>query len=149
MLALTLTLGGCGDFNESRFNPRNWFGKAEPAPQPYDPEQFEPRRDPRPLIDQVTALSLDKIPGGAILRATGLPPTQGYWSAELVAVEGRGIAENVLVFDFRVVPPRDPGAPGHPASRELVVATYLTSNELAGIARIVVRGASGERSVRP
>ena len=37
------------------------------------------------LVAEVVTLEVAPIPEGAIVRANGLPPTQGWWEAELVA----------------------------------------------------------------
>lgn len=158
-LALTLTLSACGSVRESRLNPFNWFGRSE-ASRVAEARTVAERADPRPLVDQVTAMSIERLPGGAILRATGLPPTQGFWDAELVPVpqvsETRGadgtvtrmIDRSVLVFDFRLAPPPYAARQGTEWSREVEVATYLTDNDLAGVTRVVVRGARTERMAR-
>jgi hypothetical protein len=152
MLALTLTLSACATVRESRFNPLNWFGRSEArAARSVPADAYTPAADPRPLVDQVTAMTIEAIPGGAILRATGLPPTQGFWDAELVPVEGteaNPIEDGVLVFDFRIWPPPYAARVGTGPSRQIEVATYLTRNDLDGITRIVVRGARTERVTR-
>ncbi len=160
-LALTLALGACAGVRESRLNPLNWFGRSEArASTVVRGTGLERPADPRPLVDQVTAMTVEAIPGGAILRATGLPPTQGFWLAELVRVDTilettgadgtvtRVRDTGVLVFDFRLAPPPYQALPGTPVSREIEVATYLTVNDLAGVSRIVVRGLRTERVIR-
>ncbi len=152
VLALTLTLSACAAVRESRFNPLNWFGQSEArAARSVPADAYAPVPDPRPLVDQVIAMAVEPIPGGAILRATGLPPTQGFWDAELVQVEGTEAAPidaDVLVFDFRIWPPPYVARAGTQPSREVEAATYLTLNDLDGVRRIVVRGARTERVTR-
>lgn len=158
LLALTLTLGACGAVRESRLNPFNWFGRSE-AREATAAERAQYRRpaDRRPLVADVTALTVEPIPGGAILRATGLPPTQGFWEAELVQVKPGQVAAGeddpaadpaVLIFDFRIAPPPFVAREGTVSSREVEVATYLTTNTLDGVRQIVVRGQRTERIVR-
>ncbi len=149
MIAL-LALSACGGFRDSRLNPFNWFGRSEArAATAAQRAAFERPADPRPLVDQVTGMVIERVPGGAILRATGLPPLQGYWDAELVEVR-RGPEDDAetLTFDFRLAPPPWTTNAGPPRSREVVVATFLTDNKLAGIRVIIVRGARTERVVR-
>ena len=148
-LALTIAVGACGSVRESRLNPLNWFGgsQAQETTVVRGTGVVRPA-DPRPLVDQVIAMRVEQTPGGAIVRATGLPPTQGFWDAELVPFEGEGVDEGVLVFDFRLIPPPYRARVGTQPSREVIVATTLTNNELDGIARIVVRGARTERVAR-
>ncbi|OZA08094.1 MAG: hypothetical protein B7Y02_12980, partial [Rhodobacterales bacterium 17-64-5] len=81
-VTLCLALVGCGAVRESRLNPFNWFKRSEAR----DLVQTEAPGDPRPLVAEVLTMVVEPIPGGAIVRATGLPPTQGWWQAELIAL---------------------------------------------------------------
>jgi hypothetical protein len=144
-LALMLALGACGAIRESRFNPLNWFGGSE---EQTVAAGFVAPRDPRPLVDQVSAMAVDRVIGGAIVRATGVPATQGFWNAELVRVEDETLDPDTIVFDFRVVPPPYRAEAGTQPSREIEAGVALTDNDLAGVSRIVVRGARTERVVR-
>lgn len=141
ILVLSTALAGCGGFRESRLNPFNWFRAAEPAAVT---DLYVRPEDPRALVAQVTDLKVEPYPGGAIVRATGLPPSQGFWEAELVEQplddQGR------LVFEFRVFPPLDPQPAGAPRSREIVVAVALSTRKLDGVGAIVVQGASNALS---
>ncbi len=138
LLTLTVALGGCGRVRESRLNPFNWFGGGARAEAPVAPTAAV-SADKRALVAQVTGVTFDRYPGGTIIRATGLPPSQGWWDAELVA---RPVDENgVLVYDFRVFPP-DAGAGTGPAqSREITVAVAISDIKMEPIRRIVVQGA--------
>jgi hypothetical protein len=144
MLVVVLTISACGRIRESRLNPFNWFGRSEPvAVQTADPAVAQ---DGRRLVAEVTELVLDRTAGGAIVRAVGLPPTQGFWEAELVA---RPIDENgVLVYDFRVFPPPRGGDVSTRQSREIVVAAFLSNIRLDGITQISVQGEGNARAVR-
>jgi hypothetical protein len=152
LAALTL-LGACGAVRESRLNPFNWFGRSEAREPTLAPAQgYGPAvTDDRALVDQVTLLAIERIPGGAILRAAGLPPTQGWWDAELVAEEdadGTAPEPGVLAFRFVVAAPRSPQPASTPVSREVTVATYLSDIRLRDIRQIVVRGGRNERVIR-
>lgn len=150
-LALTLVLAGCGGFRESRLNPFNWFGGSDARQSTVAEGSIVVPQDPRPLVDQVTSMAVEQAPGGAIVRATGLPPTQGFWDGELVRVETADAEDpdpTVIVFDFRLAPPPYIARQGNPPSREVEVATFLTNNALDGVTRIVVRGARTERVSR-
>lgn len=144
VLALTLMLAGCAAVRESRLNPLNWFGRSQPvAVVAATPGQVA---DPRPLAAQITDVTVEPSIGGAILRATGLPPTQGFWEGELVA---RPLDENgVQVYDFRLAPPPGPARVSTPQSRQVVVATFLTDATLAAISGITVQGAANALSSR-
>ncbi len=141
---ILVALAGCAQVEQSALNPFNWFGQSEPAPAvgPQGSGAF----DPRPLVSQVTSLSIERMPGGAILRAVGLPPTQGYWDGELVEVNGTNPA--VLTYRFRVAPPPAPTRTSTQASREIVVATFISDQTLATTREIQVLGAQSSRSVR-
>lgn len=143
-LITATVLGGCGSMRDSRLNPFNWFKKSQ------DSQMMgtltEAPADPRALVADVIDLTVEPYPGGAIIRARGLPPTQGYWDAELVA---RPLDENgVQVFDFYVFPPVIPMDANIPQSREINVATSLSDIKLAAITQIVVQGANNARSSR-
>ena len=142
LVAALVLLTGCGNMATSKLNPLNWFRSAEPAPLVL---AVRPA-DPRPLIAEVTTLKIEPYPGGAIIRATGLPPTQGWWSAELVRVESG--ETGVLVYDFRIFPPPGAQPAGAPRSREVTVATAISDITLEGVAKIVVQGAAGAMSSR-
>ena len=142
LLCLAL-LQACG-FGQSRLNPLNWFGRSAPANtvavQPTAPS------DPRPLVAQVLTMTIEPFPGGALVRATGLPPTQGFWDAELVALP---VDENgTLVLDFRIFPPIARAGVVNQPSREVTVAYNLSDIKLDGISQIIVQGASNARASR-
>ena len=142
MIALTV-LAACGGLRDSRLNPLNWFGRSRPAEQV---QTAAAPTDARALVDQVISMAVEPFPGGAIIRATGLPPTQGYWEAELVA---QPLDENgVLVLDFRIFPPITAAGVVNQQSREVTVAYSLSDIKLQGIAEIVVQGAGNARSSR-
>ena len=140
-LILTLGLSGCARISASKFNPLNWFsgaGAAAPAVLYVAPE------DQRVLVAQVLSMKVEPNANGAIVRATGLPPTQGWWRAELVEVPQD--QDDRLVFEFRLYPPVTPAPAGTQASREVTVATDLSNVELDGIRVIQVQGAGNALS---
>lgn len=143
LLCLCLVLAGCGGFRDSKMNPFNWFGRSQEAEKVALPSAPQDRRA---LVQQVVTLHVEEVPGGAIVRATGLPPTQGYWDAELVPqpVDESGR----LVLDFRVFPPIETMRAGTPPSREVVVALYLSNYKLDSIREIVVQGELNARAAR-
>lgn len=145
-LALTavMVLTGCGSMRESRLNPLNWFGGAREAQA--DEFGIPATIEARPLVDQVLSMTIEQTPYGAIVRATGLSPTQGHYDAELVA---RPLDENgVLIYDFRLMPPPGPTPAGAPRTREVTVAAHLSKIKLDSIREIVVQGAQNARSSR-
>ena len=144
-ICASLALGGCGSFgsmSSSKLNPFNWFGGSE------ETQVVSPLADPvdeRLLVASVSGLTLERMTGGVIIRATGLPPTQGYWDAELVA---RPIEDDTVVFDFRVFPPVTTAAVSTPQSREIEVAAFMSDIKLNGIRQITVQGENNARSSR-
>jgi hypothetical protein len=141
-----VVLAGCGGFRDSRLNPLNWFGGSQSA----DLEPLVPAEAPdaRALVADVIDMQIDPLPGGAILRATGRAPTQGYWQAELVLREGPDADPAAQVYDFRIFPPVTPAAVSTPQSREVTVALYLSDIDLARVQSITVQGAANARAVR-
>lgn len=138
--ALVLTIAGCG-LGQSRLNPLTWFGRD--SSEAIDAARATPRE---PVIDQVLSLTVDPTPGGAIVSTVGLPPTQGFWEAELVQVPTDDAT--TLLFDFRILPPLEPRRTGTQPSREVLAGTILSNQDLAGIRTIAVQGAQNRRSVR-
>ncbi len=139
-LAGLAVLEGCGRVRSSRLNPFNWFGRSSSSETL--PETTVEAVDPRPLVETVAVLRVEPTPGGAIVRATGLPRTQGWHTASLVTAPTEDPAE--VEFQFRAMPPARPENSGSPASRELVVAAHLTRQELSGVRRVRV---VGERNI--
>lgn len=141
LVALSLT--GCGYVAKSKLNPFNWFGKSGPRETIVLPKD---RVDTRVLAAQVTDMKVEPYSAGAIIRATGLMPTQGWWDAELVP---RPVDENgVLVYDFRVFPPVTDAPEGAPQTREVTVAVSISPQKLEGVREIVVQGETNARSSR-
>jgi predicted small lipoprotein YifL len=138
-LALMTSLAACG----TRLNPLNWFGADREQRVSVAQEAATPT-DPRQLVGEVVDLAIAPTPQGAILRAMGRPPAQGYWEAGLVEVERTA---TTLVYEFRVFPPLTATAPGTPQSREVVTGVQLSSFDLAGIRSITVIAAQNRRSV--
>ena len=141
VIALLGVLGGCSRISESRLNPFNWFGRDGAV----EVQAVEVVTDPRPLVAQVINVSIERAPGGAILRAVGLPPRQGHWAPELIET---GRANGVVAFHFRLAEPPAPTRVSTQVSREVVVATFLTDQDLAGVREIQVIGSQASRAVR-
>lgn len=142
-LGLGLGLAGCGRIAESRLNPFNWFRRSEEREQvalPVTPQ------DPRARVDEVLNLVVESIPSGAIVRATGRTPTQGWWDAELV--EQPITEDGVLVLDFRIFPPIERTDVNTPQSREVTVAIHLSMKKLELVREIVVQGERNARATR-
>lgn len=142
LFVLTI-LSACG-FGQSRLNPLNWFGRSAPAEQVVSVTTAP--TDPRPLVAQVLSMTIEPYPGGALVRATGLPPTQGHWDAELVPLP---VDENgTLVLKFHIFPPVVRAGVVNQQSREVTVAYSLSAIKLSGISQIIVQGQDNARASR-
>lgn len=144
-VALTLSLGGCGRVAESRVNPFNWFGGSEEVEVAAEvsPEAEALRDDP--LLPRVLELEAAPHPGGVILTAKGLAPTQGYHSAELVLVSQDS---GDMVFELRANAPLTTQPEGAQPTRELLVGVFLSQQTMGNANRIVVIAGENRRSVR-
>ena len=104
-VACLLVLGlvsGCDTVRDSQFNPINWFSSDEETLTPVEVEN-----ERRPLVAEITSLEVERTPGGAIIRATALPTSQGWFAPELVSADPFGDpVDGVLSFAFRAVPPQ-------------------------------------------
>jgi hypothetical protein len=143
ILTLCLVLAGCGGLRDSKLNPFNWFGKSQPRETIVLQEK---PGDPRPLVADVLSMTVEPMPGGAIVRATGQTATQGWWKAELVPLP---VDENgTLVYEFRLLPPLTRTDVNTPQSRQVTVGIYVSDYKLEGLRDIVVQGASNARAAR-
>lgn len=130
-LASILPLAACN----SQLNPFNWFGGGQRSEEIAPPEVIV---DPRPLVPQVTRLVVDPHPSGAIVRVTGLPPRQGWYDGALVRVPGT--EAGVIAFQLRAYAPHYQTLVSTPQSREIVVATFVNTDQLVGVREIRVSG---------
>lgn len=146
MTALLL-VSACAKMRESRINPFNWFQRSTETTLAPAAGYVTPTDD-RLLVDQVLDLVVEPIPGGVILRATGLPPTQGFWDAELVPENGGKPVDGVLTYRFAVAAPPEAKPVSTQPSREIIVAIFLSNIDLEPIRMITVQGARNARSVR-
>lgn len=147
LLAVPLLVASCG-ISETRLNPFNWFGGSEETTTAAQLDVVE-RRDPRPLVAEITQLVIERTPSGAIVRVTGLPATQGWHGADLVNVSPDGAAfDGVMSYSLRAVPPDGATRVSTRQSRELSAATFISNTALAGIRVIQVTGAQNSRIAR-
>ncbi|MFZ1348713.1 MAG: hypothetical protein WAT35_05610 [Tabrizicola sp.] len=143
VLGLAVAVAGCAGVRQSKLNPFNWFRKSQPRETIVLPGE---KKDPRPLVDTVLSMTVEPIPGGAVVRARGVTPTQGWWDAELVPQELDD--KGILVYEFRLLPPPDRADVNTQQSREIDVAIYISDVKLEAVREIVVQGASNARSAR-
>ncbi|MDO8884007.1 MAG: hypothetical protein U0934_01925 [Pseudotabrizicola sp.] len=142
-LVAVLVLTSCGPVRDSRLNPFNWFGRSERV-ETISP--LQEKRDPRLLVADVVSLTIEPYSGGAIVRATGVMETQGWWQVELVEVKGDDPTH--LVLDFRTLPPVTQTAVGTVRSREVTAAMTVSPRRLEDISRITVQGERSARTTR-
>ena len=134
-------------------NPFNWFGSARSVETVETQNGLLPQRSaavsifrtqaekdvgPGDPIMQISELLIERRPGGAIIRATGISDTAGPFDAELIKEEtGEDTSVISYVLTAKVQPgPRNTG----PDARKVSVADWLTDNDLAGIRSIRVVG---------
>lgn len=141
-----LAVTGCSKMGESRMNPFNWFGGSKQ--EMMTPAEAALIADPRSVVAQVTGFEIEAAPGGAILRATGLPETQGFWDGELVPEAGEQPVNGVLTYTFRIAQPAGFEQVNTPRSREVVVARFVPNARLQGVRTIRVQGAQNMRTSR-
>jgi hypothetical protein len=149
LLSLLLT-AACG----SSLNPMNWFGDDAPDESVLDPVSannpllpsddgpFARRTGPSPYlgtpVEAVTDLTLERVPGGLIIRATGRSSSPGIYDARLVSENEDGLpVEGVLTYSLRALKAQTGGVV---QPQDVTVARQLTNQELAGARTIRVEG---------
>lgn len=140
VLSLILTLGAC----ESRLNPLNWFGGDREERIRVDPDATGPAAaalDPRALVTEITQLSIEQTTTGAIIRATGVTPAQGYFDAGLRQIER---TDTALVYEFRAAEPEGNLQQG---LQTIAAGETLSVGELQGIRSITVIARNNRRTV--
>ena len=126
----------------------SWF-RSDPEGDMVDVVDIAEARDTRVLIPRIAALRLDPIPGGAILVATGLAPTQGWYDGTLAPANRGEAVGGILTFEFRAMAPADGAPVGTERSREVVVGHYITDIRLAATRQIAVVGEANTGTIRP
>lgn len=142
LIALTLVLAACGD---SRLNPRNWFDRSQAEPTLGPTGETEDRR---PLVPNITGLTIERTSSGAIVRAEALMATAGYWDPELVVENNGRAVDGVMTYRFVAARPRQPVTVQSPGPRTLVAAATLTVYDLETVREVVVIGAETTRRAR-
>lgn len=154
--SLTITallLSGCGDrFSDSGWNPFGWFDGAS-GPTTLEPDRgYAAKEASRPLIPRITSARWEGIGEGRMLVVTGIAPTKGYHSAELIPLrpQPRGrIAvgpDGVLQLQFVAFPP-PPGTeaarlPTNPETDAITTAMAFSHTRLANFTRVEIIGGS-------
>ncbi|EEB83294.1 hypothetical protein [Roseobacter sp. GAI101] len=156
LLVSTLVLTGCATVRDSRVNPFNWFGTAQSEPRaqtaantnPLIPQSaglFASARAKTEVylgqpMDQVTNLTVEKTPGGAVIRATGLAARQGIYKVQLTpANEDELPVDGVLTYRLEGIQPVNTSVGTQP-TREVIAARAVTDQMLAGVRMIRIEG---------
>lgn len=158
LMIASLALGACGFVRDSAINPANWFGRSTSvAVQAADTTAVNPliptrtglfaRRDAAEAIyngepfDEITSLTIERVQGGAIIRATGLAARQGVYSVRLTPeTEDETPVGGVLTYRLEGVAPDQATPVGGRATREVTAARKITDQMLAGVRTIRVEG---------
>lgn len=152
LMVSTLVLSGCGTVRDSRLNPFNWFGGARVEPvastaaNPLIPARVGIMSSSRrpveaigPLAAQVSDLTVERIPGGALIRATALSDTVGAFSVKLVPLNDGAPVDGVLSYELRAFTAPAGRNPMPVSARGHVAATSLTDRQLEGVRTIRVQ----------
>lgn len=163
LIAASLTVSGCGGWQDSRANPRNWFGGSDEVELNTDAAQNanpllpadqddsglfsrEAPADESILIASVTELRVERTSTGAIIYAEGLAARDGAYNVRLRTSDDA--SEGTLAFQFRADYPSYATSAGTEATRTLRAAASLSNADLAGIRVIRVEAANNARETR-
>jgi len=167
LLVATLTVSACGTIRDSRINPFNWFGNSRS-----EPVQREPRAQTNPLIpvdnerrglfnslrqqaevysgrpvDQVSSLVIERVPGGAIVRASGISAYDGPYGVRMTPTTDEAEpVDGVLTYRLEAERPRDAGRTTSQRVRTVTAAVHLTDQELSRVKVIRVEGVRNAQS---
>ena len=166
LLVASLSLGACGVVRDSALNPANWFGRSTSVPvttvdekpvNPLIPQKsglFAKQKAADAIyagkpFDEITDLTVERVSGGAIIRATGLAARQGIYSVRLTPLtEDETPVKGVLTYRLEGVEPDKNTAVGGPATREVTAARKITDQSLRGVKTIRVEGLRNARITR-
>ena len=160
LLVATLTVSACATVRDSAVNPLNWFGGSRS-----EPIRPDPRAETNPLIpqndrvglfsnlraqaevyvgtpvDQVTDLVIERVPGGAIVRATGIVDQDRVYDIRLTTESDENTpVDGVLTYQLRGVHADRSTRTLSQRVRTVTAARRLTDQELAEIRVIRVEG---------
>ncbi|WP_301068632.1 hypothetical protein [Pseudooceanicola sp.] len=159
LLLTTLVLGGCGALGGSRLNPANWFGRGRATETAAETNPLIPRSNGLMSsedssayygtpVDQITALTVERVPGGAIIRIEALAARQGSFSVKVVPDSEDEIAvDGVLSYTLKALVAHR-SAIGTAPSRRIVAAHHVTDQKLEGVRQIRVSGTRNSMTSR-
>lgn len=101
------------------------------------------------LIDEITALRVDRIPTGAIVHVTGLPQREGAFDVRLLQVNPDGPVNGVMEYTLNAYQPVTTPR-GTQTTREVDVGVFISQADLERIREIrVVAERNSRTSSRP
>lgn len=154
VLIAAIGLSGCGYVRDSRLNPFNWFGQS--SSRPATPQEVEstnplipkrstfarkPDQDLRQPIAGLENMTVERIPGGAIIRVTGVAAQTGAYDVEL-RPEGDGEPVDGVARYVMVAYQAPGGTAGPIQTRRVTAAARLSNIELTNVSSIEVISAS-------
>lgn len=163
LLVSSLLVTGCGRVADSRLNPFNWFGRAEPVEASAEAEEINPlipqkresifeRRGEEAYagtaVLTVNDVKVERASGGVIIRVLGTAQTQGAFEARLTPENDDELpVDGVLTYRLEAIQP--PGFRQGPArSREINIALFRTEQDLSGVRTIRIVGQNNAMQVR-
>lgn len=99
------------------------------------------------LVDEVTDLSVERTPTGAIVRVTGLPNREGAFDVRLLRVNRDGPVDGVLEYTLNAVQPVQTPV-GTARTREVEAGVFVSNDLLQEVREIRVIAERNVRSTR-
>lgn len=156
LLVATLALMACN----SRVNPGNWGKSGQPlVVDQTEPEEINPLVPENPRtnilssltnpeeeylgvpVDQISSVIVESMPGGAIIRVTGISDVQGLYDVRLTpANDDEEPVDGVLTYTLEGVYVEEAVRGGPEQLRTVVAGVRVTDNQLAEAKVIRVEG---------
>jgi hypothetical protein len=152
----SVTLSGCGRLRDSNANPANWFGKRNPGPvatAPGEPAEVNPLIPQKTSVFKrnksenyigtpvanITSMTIERLPTGAILHVTGVSLQQGAYDVRLISDSKGDPVNGVLTFKLKAVQPLDQPQ-GSQQARTIHAARFVSNSNLESASVIQIIG---------
>jgi ABC-type uncharacterized transport system auxiliary subunit len=146
LLISSVVLAGCG---QSRLNPLNWFGSAEPVaavPSKADENPLIPKKSALArddsyqgvLVAEIKSMKIERVPGGAILRVAAVDRYQGSWDVRLQPQNDGFPVDGTLSYELRALPGSVTG--GTERTRLINAAVFVSDQDLTQVRSLQVIG---------